>query len=49
MPAHIPVFAGDYRKYGYAERGGRDYIPLGTTGGKAGGTPDDVGVVDHVM
>ena len=42
------VLAGHWHKYAYEERGGRDYIQLGTTGGMPGGAADDPDVVDHV-
>ncbi|MCA0209883.1 MAG: metallophosphoesterase [Proteobacteria bacterium] len=43
------VLAGHYHKYAYEERGGQDYVQLGTTGGMPGGATDDPAVVDHVM
>ncbi|KQZ72473.1 hypothetical protein ASE06_08060 [Sphingopyxis sp. Root214] len=43
------VLAGHYHKYAYEERGGHDYVQLGTTGGMPGGAADDPAVVDHVM
>lgn len=42
------VFNGHLHRYSYAERNGRDYIMLGTTGGERG-FDGSTGAIDHFM